>query len=132
MSEENVEIIRQFYDTLNRDGVAAAAELLHPDIEIHEPPEVPDADVWHGRDGVEEVVGKLASSFHDLAFEADEIIPIGNRVFVIVRWSGRGSSSGAEADTALFHLWSFRDGQPIWLDAYLNETAALEAAGLSE
>ena len=131
MSRDNVDSIRRVYDAFGREGGDAAAEMLHPDFELHEPPELPDAGVGRGREGFKEVISKLRSSFKDLGFAPDEFIPAGNRVLVIVRWSGRGSLSGVETDTELFHVWSFEDGRPSRLEAYLDEEAARRAAGLS-
>ena len=132
MSGERTEVLRRVYEAFDSGDIDAAAELMDPDIEVHEPPELPDADVWRGRPGFKEVIGKLSSSFHELRFQPDEFISAGDRTLVIVRWSGRGSLSGAETDTALFHVWSFRGDRPSRLDAYLDEGTARQAVGLSE
>ena len=45
-----------------------------------------------------------------ITIEADEFISSGDRILVLVRWSGRGKESGAEIEGEGAHLWTFRDG----------------------
>jgi hypothetical protein len=47
MSQENVEGLREMY---SKRSLAEVAESLHPDAEMHQALEVPDADDYYGRE----------------------------------------------------------------------------------
>ena len=62
----------------------------------------------------------------------EEVIGHGDRVFVTVRFQGRGRASGIEIDTRLYEVFTLRDGKVLRIDEYEHRADALEAAGLSE
>ena len=62
----------------------------------------------------------------------EEVIGHGDRVFVKVRFQGRGRASGVEVDTRLYEVYTLRDGKVLRIDEYEDRAEALEAAGLSE
>jgi ketosteroid isomerase-like protein len=53
-----------------------------------------------------------------LTIEAEEFIQSGDRILVLVRWSGRGKGSGVEIEASGAHLWTFRDGLAVRLETY--------------
>ena len=55
-----------------------------------------------------------------------------DRVFVTVRFHGRGRASGVEVETRLYEVYMLRDGKVLRIDEYDDRAEALEAAGLSE
>jgi ketosteroid isomerase-like protein len=66
-----------------------------------------------------------------ITIEADEYIQAGDRILVLVRWSGRGKGSGAQIEAEGAHLWTFRDGLVVHYGVYRDRDdarAALEAA----
>jgi ketosteroid isomerase-like protein len=65
--------------------------------------------------------------------EVKELIDAGDKVLVLIRFSGRGKTSGAEVEALVWNLWAFRDGEPVRWTYFGEERAeAREAAGLSE
>jgi len=61
MSKENVELARRYVEAFNTHGLEAAKELWHPEIELWDPPDLPDADRHAGRSAFQEQVeGYLA------------------------------------------------------------------------
>ena len=62
----------------------------------------------------------------------EEVIGHGDRVFVKVRFRGRGRASGVEVDTRLYEVHTLRDGKVLRIDEYEHRAEALEAVGLSE
>ena len=129
MSEENVERLRKVYASRT---LAEASDLLHPEAEMHQAPEIPDTDDYYGRDEVVRGTARWLEEWEEFRFRAEEMRDLGQRVFVRVRLSGRARGSGATLDRAAFHLWEFRDGMPWRCDVFFSEAPALEAAGLSE
>ena len=55
VSQENVEIVRRMYDLVRRGDVAGLVEIISPQFELHENVLAPDAAVYHGPEGPEEV-----------------------------------------------------------------------------
>ena len=52
MSEQNVQIIREFLEAFNRRDNAAVLEAIDPDVEWHPPPDIPNAPIANGRDAL--------------------------------------------------------------------------------
>jgi hypothetical protein len=52
MSEENIELARQYYDAWNARDVDGARRLVHPDFEFLDPPNLPDTDRYVGKDAL--------------------------------------------------------------------------------
>ena len=47
MTQENVRTLREMY---RRRTLAEAAELMHPEVEMHQASSIPDTDEYQGRD----------------------------------------------------------------------------------
>jgi len=92
-AEGNKAIVRQFVEALNRRDLAAAAELLAPDVVIH----TPGADV-EGRKGWREFVAGFLAAFPDLHLTIEDTIAEGDKA--VMRWTERGTHEGQFADTA--------------------------------
>ncbi|HEX5955164.1 MAG TPA: nuclear transport factor 2 family protein [Solirubrobacterales bacterium] len=130
MSAENVERLRAVYSAIATGDLAMLIELCDPNIEVTEPPEIPDSSTYHGHDGIRAVFGKLQEVFPDMEFAAAEFIANGDRVLASMQWLGTGAGSGASARVPLFHVWSFEDGRVTRIRAFFDRRQALEAAGL--
>jgi len=77
----------------------------------------------------EEAVLELWESFD---IEVEEIREAGDhRVFLGIRGSARGKSSGVETEMRSWQVFTFVDGKAASREIFLNRAAALEAAGLS-
>jgi len=65
-----------------------------------------------------------------ITIEPEEFIQSGDRILVLIRWSGRGRESGAQIEAEGAHLWTFRDGLVVDYGVYRDREqarAALEA-----
>ena len=140
MSEENVEIVRKRFDTLNafmRGELSreALAELYDPQAEWH----------WHDRriypdlpqhlrgPEVIEFGEQLRGAWVDLTTEPLEFIEApGDRVVTLIRQSGRGRESGVPIEVHAFQVFTIQDGKVRRAELFLERAEALEAAGLSE
>jgi ketosteroid isomerase-like protein len=133
MAQENVEIVRSMYEAFNRGDVAGATESLHPEAELHQPPEWPDSHSYYGRDEFARGFALWLREFDQPRFEPQEATEAGeDQVIMRVRVSGRGRISGIETTAELFHAWTMRDGKPHRCFVRNSRAAALEAVGLAE
>jgi ketosteroid isomerase-like protein len=132
MSQENVEIVREMYEAFNRGDVDRGVKLLHPRPELHQPPEVVDAETYVGLDAFLRGLTLFTEEWDDPRFEPQEVDAVGNCVLMRVRVVGRGKRSGAEMTTEFFHAWTFDDGKAHKCLVRSTRTDALKAVGLAE
>ncbi len=136
MSQENVEIVRRFFDVTNRGDLEMIFQLIDevgdPELEMRAVGRLPDEpEVLRGREGVKEFFGQILGTF-EWHFEAEEFTDMGDAVVVDLRQIARGRESGVTVANRLFGLARFREGKVIYMDVYRTKGEALEAAGLRE
>ena len=82
MSEENLELARQYFDALNK-GMDASEHLRHPDIEVFDPPDFPDADRYTGEPAVRKLIESYLELGWDGQYRVKEYLDAGDEVVVI-------------------------------------------------
>ena len=132
MSQENVEIALRIFDAYTRRDFDAALALMDPDVEAHNPPEVPEAAVHRGREAVRRDWEQTLELFDDFSVELEEYFDAGDDLLVYLRYRGRGRGSRAEVVAPMAHVWTFREGKVIRFRQFLDRAEARVAAGLSE
>ena len=133
MSQENVELARQYVEAFNAEGLNGTKHLRHPDIEVFDPPTFPDADRYVG----EAAVRELAEGYMELGWDGQiwvpEYLDAGEEVVVI--WQMRGYSAhggGVPLDATFAHVFLFEGRKVRRIRQYLSRAEGLEAAGLRE
>ena len=131
MSQENVEILRLFYEA-EPDG-EDVLQYLDPAVELYPGIEAPDQGMRYvGWDGWREFMADAIGSWEAVdiepreRFEATE-----NRILAIDNWLFRGRD-GIEIERELPTIFTFRDGLIVRADGFTDRAEALKAAGLSE
>ena len=132
MSQENIDAMRRGYDVFNRRDIDAWLEGFHPDVEVHDLAEIPDAPVRRGHEALREWVAMMEGIWVDARYEPEEFIEAGEFVVVAVRAKGRGRGSGIPMDVPMFQVFEIQGGTVRRMWAYLDRAEALEAVGLSE
>jgi ketosteroid isomerase-like protein len=133
MSEENVELARRYFEGLNTEGPHGARHMRHPDIELTDPPNFPDAGRYVGEAAVWERVEGFVEVGWDGQFRVQEYLDAGEEVVVI--WQARirtPHGGGFPAKLTLAHVLLFEGGKIRRIRQYLSKDEPLEAAGLSE
>jgi ketosteroid isomerase-like protein len=69
MSQENVECSQRLWDRFLAGDTPGVLALLDPDVEVHDPPNLPGASVYHGHDGWQVQLDKFAEAFTDLTYD---------------------------------------------------------------
>ncbi len=154
MSQENVEIVRRFYDLAagtyaSIEGIQEAHEkgdfgeflpaaeaILTTDVVVRAPEDsnFPDtgAGEWHGHEGFMQFAAGQTEGFAEMSIEPQEFIDGGEKVVVPMEFGGRARHTGIEVKFAFVHVLTIRDGKVARLDVYVSKAEAFEAAGLSE
>jgi ketosteroid isomerase-like protein len=128
VTQANVNLVREIYDRFRAGDEEGALALLDPEVEVHDRPEIPDPQIYRGRDGALASLNASRATFAGLDLVPEEFLDAGDRVVVVFRFRGRGRESGIEVDERLAHLWTIRDGRAIRMEVHSSRDAALEAA----
>ena len=145
MSEENVEIVRGFYEMINRGGAASLLQLadaerrrlfdqlFDPDIEIRQSPQILDtAGSFRGYNGLIAAAREIDEALDDIQYELGHGRANENFVVFEVQALGTGRASGITIGIPVAHLWELREGRICQWGVYPSLEEALQAAGLSE
>jgi len=130
MSQENVEIIRSWFEPFAASGEVDFS-ILHSDVEIYDH-DLPDSRFHQGHDGFARWTEEWASAWDEYALTPEDYIDAGDRVVGVHRTTATGKASGITLDRQDAVIYTLRDGKIIRLDYFNNKPEALEAAGLSE
>src|SRR5215213_1999159 len=132
MSQENVETVRRIYGRWRNGDFLSLVEPFDMNLVYVVHPEFPDSGTYAGLDRVAAFLWSWLEPWSRVTMEAEEVMDAGDSVVVEVRGASVGRSSGVAGEFRMFHVWTFRAGKVIRLDAIGDRGAALKAAGLSE
>jgi ketosteroid isomerase-like protein len=133
MSKEHVEIARQGYEALNRDGIEGALPFLDREVEfVPVPGFLPDSEHFHGHEGARAWFEKMGEAVAELCWQPQEFIEARDRLVAVVNVSGRGRATEIPAQLTFYQVWTIREGKAVRLEAYVDRRQALDAAGLSD
>jgi ketosteroid isomerase-like protein len=131
MSQENVEIVRAFYDAWERQDIEFILANCDPDIVIVQPSEVPDAKTYLGHTGVRAAFEDWPKQWESFRVKLVRLIDIDEERLISVNRQML-SARGIDFDQEVAFLHTQRDGKAIRVDMFLTAEQALKAAGLSE
>jgi ketosteroid isomerase-like protein len=123
MAERNADLIRRVYGFNwaavddRRRGLAAADEVMAPDVQARVSPEVGDRTL-HGLEGFAVFVEGLEEDFSEFRYlpeKFEEVSPEEVRVTGQIQARGRRSNMPLTAPFA--HLWRLRDGKAVTVEA---------------
>ena len=96
------ELVDEAYRAWNADGPHAFGDFTTDNVELHDAPDLPDAQKWVGRDAVvarlEDVVATTGGTWADI----DDIRSLGDEVLVSLTW--RLDRESATTLAAVYHL----------------------------
>jgi ketosteroid isomerase-like protein len=129
MTESNVELVRQGFESLREGDYEALMPLIHPDFEMTTPAALAaEPDVYRGPDGVRRYFASFYEAMDRVGFEGEEFIPVGDRVVVPSVLRTRGRTTGIETEQRLATLWELKDGQAYRVSVYATLDEAMAAA----
>ena len=133
MSQENVEVVRAFFEAWNRREEETQTEAFAPEIEFRTAgPSFFGLDaVYYGHAGLRKFTQEFREPWEQLFADPERIIERGEQVVVLVRLRGKGRD-GIEVERPFAQVWTMGGGRAVRVEGYANQQKALEAAGLSE
>ena len=152
MSQENVELVRRFFEAVDRvfaaywqgprsladdlragevrPELADVMRYLHPNIEWK------SALIGITTRGYEDTlhgVDQFLDAAQDYRVNVLEVTDLGDsQVLAVVRLAMKGKASDIDVNATIFSIVTVEDGLIIRLDEYLERAEALEAVGLLE
>jgi ketosteroid isomerase-like protein len=136
VSQDNVEVVREVMDLLDRAGVGGEPSprliaLFASDVRIDMSRRV-NPYVYEGHEGLRRLGHEIADVWEEFRITPERFIDAGDRVVVIETRHGRGGASGVEVEHRSAVTWTLGDGQVIRMETDLDPQEALEAVGLRE
>jgi ketosteroid isomerase-like protein len=140
MSEENVELLRRGFESLNevgrvdpeeRDPEVLMPELwdrVDPGVELHERSDLPDAQVYRDRESSKGFWRRTVVMFSEMRWEPLDFIDLGDAVVVEAKVFGVGRGSEVPIEAYEADVFCFRDGRIVRIMGFPSKDEALEAA----
>jgi ketosteroid isomerase-like protein len=120
---------------MDSEGFAAAfpvfVEAADSDVEWREDPAWPGSANYRGVEQVRQVIVDRMATL-DFEQRTEDLISVDDKVVALVRWRGRGRTSGAEAEISLAIVWTVRDQAITRVEFFLDRAEAFEAVGLRQ
>jgi ketosteroid isomerase-like protein len=132
MSQENVEIVRDYYEAWNHAGLEGALAFWTRDFEWHDAPEMPDRGIYRGVDSVLAHFADLEGVMGRMHVQVLELEPAGTEVVATLRVHIDGVSSGLPIEGPIFEVITLDQGKVACIRLFLTASDALEAAGLRQ
>ena len=133
MSQENVEIVRRYYEAYAQGGFDPGWSIGATS--HHRPGKdgIDDPGPIRGKNDMRKHIRDWIDTFDDFWFEAVELIDAGEDTVVVVeRFGGRAKLSGVETDQTSGVVLTIREGKIARCREYATRAEALEAVGLRE
>jgi SnoaL-like domain len=121
------QLVEEAYRTWNAHGPRAFVQFTTETIELHDPPELPDAQQWVGRDAIvarlEDVVAATGGRWADV----DAVQPVADEVLVSLTW--RLDRDSPTPLASVYHVVRVERDEIARVRVFLDEEAAIRAAG---
>ena len=130
MDQEHVDLLRNFYEALNRDDVESAVELCDPEVRVYLNPDVVAALPPKGQREVADYLRGWFQSWDKYTPDPQEFIESGDEVVVLVQLHARGKNSRFEIEEDMADIFKFDDGKIVQLRLYVDRGVALRGGGL--
>jgi ketosteroid isomerase-like protein len=131
-TQRNIEALRPVYEAWARgDDWRAGFDVYGDEMTWGWSEEFPDIHGTYGDpDEAAALMGQWLSQWENWRCEAEQYVPVADRVVVLTRYRGTGRGSRVEVDTKGAHVWTMRDGRAAALMVFSDRDKALAAAGL--
>lgn len=132
MSQENVEVVRNAFQTFSAEGIDAALSFFSPDVVWYPIERWVDDSAYRGHDGMRRLAAAFSENFDDFRYDVHDIRAAEDRVVALVDMKGRIKHSSSEVSQQRgFVVSGFRDGAFREIRSFPSWHDALEAVGLA-
>jgi ketosteroid isomerase-like protein len=134
MSQENVEIVRRFYESWTRRDLNGVLDCADAEIEFDwSASQAPFGGTYIGHEGFKRWWAEHNDAWEDFTLEIVEVVECAHdRVITVTVVRGRGKGSGISIEGTGAVLWKLRESKVLGARLFQSREGALEAGGLSE
>jgi ketosteroid isomerase-like protein len=132
MSQESANLVTRAIAAFNATEVEAFAALTTVDFEWFPSMSPIEGQAFLGRHGIESYFDSLDSAWQRFHIHPERFVDHADGVLVLARLEGRGRSSGATVQASLGMVFDLRAGLIARIRGYLDQDAAMKAAGLAD
>jgi ketosteroid isomerase-like protein len=128
---EIVEVVRRSNDAFNRGDVEGVVALSDPNIEIEDIPELPEAQVFRGHEGLRELLRLNWEPWEQVVVGVERLIELDSETVLLLsrnRWTVRESRIDIVQPRG--SIFTVRNGRIVRARFYADQQLALEAAGI--
>jgi ketosteroid isomerase-like protein len=125
--ETDLDKLKALYEEWGRGDFSRRREIFHPEMtaETFGMGEPIRSESYDGF--IDNMREWLSTWERPLRIEAEDFIQAGDRILVLIHWSGRGKGSGVEIEGQGAHLWTFREGRVVNHETYRDRGTARAA-----
>lgn len=131
MSEEE-EVIRRWVDAWNRADLDTFMRFFDRDAEFITDPSWPESGPFKGRGAIREFVEGFREAWTGNQAVIADLRAAGETVVARIELQGRGLASGIDAELSITSVSKVEDRKIASQHWYIDHSAALDTAGLSE
>jgi uncharacterized protein len=129
MSRRNLDAVEEAFEAYFRGDLDGLADLADPDVVVTQIAELPDAETFHGRRGLIEVIDAWQAAWDDVRVERLSTRDMGDHVVTTIRQRARGRSSGVEVEGLFTFVFTLKEGRLVRWRMFVDAAQALEAVG---
>jgi len=126
---EGADIVRRSFERFSANDVDGVLELMDPEVQFHDVPEIPGSTTYRGHEGIRRWWATVKEPMEELRFEFVDVTEGEEKLAVVTRAVGRGRGAGAEVDWTFTTVWGVRDGLIYYHQGYADHAEALRAIG---
>jgi ketosteroid isomerase-like protein len=133
-SNENVELLRRFYESFNQHDLDSVLELCADDVEVYKDPEVVEmvaALTPRGQERVAQYLRGWLDSWSEYQGRPEEFLQSGDEVAALTRVRARGKNSQFEIEGEMADVFTVREGRIARFRLYIPRDTALDALGIA-
>lgn len=133
-SNENVELLRRFYESFNQGDLDSVLELCTDDVEVYKNPEVVDmvaALTPRGQGPVAQYLRGWLDSWSEYNARPEEFLQSGEEVAALTQLHARGKNSQFDIDVDMADVFTVRDGRIASFRLYIRRSDALGSLGIA-
>jgi len=133
MSEQDLALIRRWFESWNDGDMDTIADLFDVDAEVITDPSWMEAGPFKGRTAIRNWFAGLKESWggRDVAV-VKELFEAGDNVVARIEWQVRGRASGIESELDATGVNTIGNGRIVRQQWFFDYDEALEAVGLSK
>jgi ketosteroid isomerase-like protein len=129
MAARNVDLVRRGFEALRDGDVEGLMPLIHPEFEATTPPGLAaEPDTYRGPEGIRRYFESFYEVMDRVRFEAEDFIPVGERVVVPLTLRARGRTTGIETAQKVVQIWDVKDEKAYRVEVYATLEEAMAAA----